>query len=389
MKSSPSSRRGRASRETDLIVELAEGLAQSGSRAEDTFWTKKLDKEIQKNLKLSDEASLNKALDRLSERESRAYEELADAIEGNVEHQILTFNEKEKDLLLFAVPILAWSRLMLPTKTLSKSQLDRIKTALIENIFNENSEVALVDFFYSPDQLPETFGETKELMLKLSECLPNKFLKIDTSSLNQTTKFLADQRYILGVVSVSQGESIFQWQQGPASREEVFAAWKKVGKNLLNDLLPACAYELVLPRAYYVACRDADKSARRFSITASVAYLSTSLTTSANMITVVVGGCYNRQLEEYRISFFADSSVEVIHGVIWPLLGAEDEMSDIVEEIEISLKDSGIERCEVLTQRLPMEYCEECGSPLYPHFDGEMTHTEFPDLEEGSSQNLH
>jgi hypothetical protein len=389
MKSSPSSRRGRASREADLLVELAEGLAQSGSRVEDIFWTKKLDKEIQKSLKESDETSLNTALDRLAERESRAYEELADAIEGNVEHQILIYEDGEKDFLLFAVPILAWSRMLLPTKTLSKPQLDRIKKALIGNIFNEHTEVALSDFFYSPDQLPETFGDTKELMLKISECLPKKSLKIDPNVLNQTAKFLADQRYILGVVSVSKGESIFRWQAGPETKEEVFAAWKKVGKNLLNDLLPACAYELVLPRAYYVACRDADKSARKFSITASVSYLSTLLTTSANMLTVVVGACYNRQLEEYRISFFSDSSVEVIHGVVWPLLGAEDEMSDIVEEIEYSLKYAGIERVEVLSQRLPMEYCEECGSPLYPNFDGEMTHTEFPEAEEGSSQNLH
>jgi hypothetical protein len=278
---------------------------------------------------------------------------------------------------------------LLPTKTLSKPQLERIKKALIGNIFNENSEISLIDFFFSPDQLPETFGETKDWMFKLSECLPNKFLKIDPSTLNQTAKFLADQRYILGVISVPQGESIFRWQSGPESRDEVFAAWKKVGKNLLNDLLPACAYELVLPRAYYVACRDADKSARKFSITASVSYLTTSLSTTSSMLNVVVGACYNRQLEEYRISFFEDTSVEVIHGVIWPLLGAEDEMSDVVDEIEHSLREAGIERVQVLTQRLPMEFCEECGTPLYPNFDGEMTHTEFPDLEEGSSQNLH
>ena len=57
MKSSPSSRRGRASREADLIVELAEGLAQSGSKVEDIFWTKKRNDENQKNLTSSDETS--------------------------------------------------------------------------------------------------------------------------------------------------------------------------------------------------------------------------------------------------------------------------------------------------------------------------------------------
>ena len=167
MKSSPSSRRGRASREADLIVELAEGLAQSGSKVEDIFWTKKLNEEIQKNLKSSDETTLNTALDRLAERESRAYEELADAIEGNVEHQTLSYENEKKDVLLFAIPILAWSRMLLPTKTLTKSQLERIKKSLIGNIFNKNAHISLADFFYSPDQLPESFGETKDLMNKL------------------------------------------------------------------------------------------------------------------------------------------------------------------------------------------------------------------------------
>ena len=219
--------------------------------------------------------------------------------------------------------------------------------------------------------------------------LPNKFLKIDPSSLNQTTRFLADQRYILGVVSVNKGSSIFRWQSGLETRDEVFESWKNVGKNLLNDLLPACAYELVLPRAYYVACRDADKAARKFSITASISYLSTALSTTPNMLSVVIGGCYNRQLEEYRISFFEDTSIDIIHGVIWPLLGSEDDMSDIVEEIEHCLKKSGVERVQILNQRLPMEYCEECGSPLYPNHEGEMTHAEFPISEESSTQNLH
>ena len=121
MKSSPSSRRGRASRQADLLVELSEGLAHSGSRVEDIFWKTKLDDEIQRNLLESDENSLTTALNRLADRESRAYEELADAIEGNVEHQISLVKGKEFDFLLFAIPILAWSRVLLPTKTLSKS----------------------------------------------------------------------------------------------------------------------------------------------------------------------------------------------------------------------------------------------------------------------------
>ena len=57
MKTSPSSRRGRASREADSLIQLSEGLAQSGSRAEDRFWETRLDVEIDALLATGDEGS--------------------------------------------------------------------------------------------------------------------------------------------------------------------------------------------------------------------------------------------------------------------------------------------------------------------------------------------
>ncbi|NBV87993.1 MAG: DUF2863 family protein [Betaproteobacteria bacterium] len=134
MKTSPSSRRGRASREADRLVELAEGLAQSGSRAEDRFWETQLDLEIDGLLSSSDEGSLNAALDRLADRESRAYEELADAIEGRVEHGQVKASDGERDTLLIAAPVLAWSRLPLPTRTLGKDTLETLRKAMSDQV---------------------------------------------------------------------------------------------------------------------------------------------------------------------------------------------------------------------------------------------------------------
>ena len=185
------------------------------------------------------------------------------------------------------------------------------------------------------------------------------------------------------------GEAIFRWQSGDALREQVLKDWLDVSQTVLTPLLPACAFESMLPRAYYVACRDADRSARPFSIRASVAFLATTLSVSPNLLTAVVGGCYNRQLEEYRIGFSVAEEEEIIHGVVWPLLGAEDEMSDVAEDIENTLKESGLQRVTMLRQRLPMEYCEDCGAPLYPNVDGELVHAELPDVVEEQSQHLH
>lgn len=389
MKTSPSSRRGRASREADRLVELAEGLAQSGSRAEDRFWEAQLDLEIDALLSSSDEGSLNAALDRLADRESRAYEELADAIEGRVEHGQVQASDGPRDLLLIAAPVLAWSRMPLPTRTLGRSTLQALRSAMAEQVFAQGTDIVLADYFFSPDQLPETFGETAELRQTLVHHMSEGSMPVDTQSLNETAQFLADQRYVIGAVSAPAGHPIFKWQEGLVTRDEVGAAWRQACQESLSGLLPACGFEPMIPRAYYVACRDADRAARPFSLSASVAFLSTALSIAPNHLVAVIAGCYNRQLEEYRVGFQVAEEDEVIHGVIWPLLGAEDEMSDIVENIEEVLKESGVQRIEVIRARMPMEYCEDCGAPLYPNLDAELVHAELPDSGEPSGQHLH
>ncbi len=389
MKKSPSSRRGRASREADALIEFAEGLAQSGSRAEDHFWESRLEREIESLLKDGDEGSLNAALDRLADRESRAYEELADAIEGRVEHMIAAASDGERDVLLFAAPVLAWSRMPLPTRPIPPAVLKSARQALLETVFTPKADLCLANYLFSPDQLPETFCDTADLRQALTQGLTDGTFKVDPASLKETAQFLADQRYIIGVVFAPRGEAIFRWQSGDANREQVTQRWMETSQSALAPLLPACAFESMLPRAYYVACRDADRSARPFSIRASVAFLATTLGISQNHLVATIGGCYHRQLEEYRIGFTVGEEEETIHGVVWPLLGAEDEMSDVAEEIETTLRESGIQRVVMLRQRLPMEYCDDCGAPLYPNEDGEMVHAELPDVAEQPSQHLH
>ena len=389
MKTSPSSRRGRASREADRLVELAEGLAQSGSRAEDHFWESRLDGEIDALLQNNDEGSLNAALDRLADRESRAYEELADAIEGRVEHVLVQSSDGQRDVLLFAAPVLAWSRMSLPTRVLGEKITEELRQALKSHVFADDTDVVLADYFFSPDQLPESFGETAEFRTSLMSHLSSGRLPVDTGSLNETAQFLADQRYILGVVAGPAGKALFKWQEGMINREEVHAAWNTAVNKNLGELLPACGFEPMLPRAYYVACRDADRAARPFSISASVAFLCTTLSIAPNNLVATIAGCYNRQLEEYRIGFQVADEEEVIHGIVWPLLGAEDEMSDVIDEVESVLKESGLVRIEVLRQRMPMEYCDDCGAPLYPNTEGEMVHAELPETGEPSGAHLH
>ncbi len=144
-------------------------------------------------------------------------------------------------------------------------------------------------------------------------------------------------------------------------------------------LLTGCAFEVVLPNAYFAASREADKASRPYSIQASVAFLSTTLDTPATGLRAVVAPFFERQVEEYRIGFTLRAQSEVVHGVVWPLLGAEDESSETLAEIEATLRACGITDLLVLDNEFPMEYCDDCGAPMYPSPEGEAVHAELPE----------
>src|SRR5574337_907159 len=67
------------------------------------------------------------------------------------------------------------------------------------------------------------------------------------------------------------------------------------------------------------------------------------------------------------------------HGVVWPLLGAEDETTEVRAQIEAVLKECGVHEIQNLEHPFPLEYCEDCGAPLYPSPEGEVVHAEMPE----------
>ena len=65
--------------------------------------------------------------------------------------------------------------------------------------------------------------------------------------------------------------------------------------------------------------------------------------------------------------------------MVWPLLGAEDEEADGTSQIEAVLRESGINDVLHLEHHFPLEYCDDCGAPMYPSPEGELIHAEMPE----------
>ncbi|MBW7861608.1 MAG: DUF2863 family protein [Rhodocyclaceae bacterium] len=371
-------RRGALGQETEQLLRLATGLAESGSRTEDRYWEDRLSTLIDEVLSNHDEESFNVALDHLYGAHIEAYEELADFIESRAENAPAVSAGHE--ILLVAAPILAWSRYNIPAGTIPAAVRANLRVHLQAHVFAENTRIALADFLFSPDQLPQGYCATSAFTAVLGRAaMDGKDLHIETKGLPETAHFLSDTRYLLAAVAVTRGQPIFAWQEADGTRERALHQWRNQGGACLAPLLPGCATEVVLPEAYFAANRQADRASRPYAVRASVAFLGAELEVPASRLRAVVAPFHDRQLEEFRIGFGMLDRDDIAHGVVWPLLGAEDENTETLAEIEAVLRDSGVTEIVALDHAFPLEYCDDCGAPLYPSADGEIVHAEMPE----------
>jgi hypothetical protein len=382
--------RDRLSRDAAELQRLAAGLSESGGKLEDAYWETQLAEAVDSLLKNGAEDDINTALDRLFEANPRAHDELADMVESRAETNRLEVQGQLFDIQLFAAPVLAWSRFSIPASPLPKSTLQALAVQLGAHVFGGDARLALADFLFSPDQLPRSFCDTWQLTRELGEAaLAGGNLAIDTKGMPETNRFLSDVRYLVGAIAVPRGKPLFRWNEADGSKEGALKEWLKQGSPNLEPLLTGCAWQPLLADAYHAACRNADRLSRPYSLKASVAFLQTTLGLMPADIRAVVGPCYDRRMEEYRVGLGPTTGDEIYHGIVWPLLGAEDEATDAAGEIEAVLREAGVKDVLFLDHHFPMEFCDDCGAPLFPNREAELVHAEMPEQPATNSQVLH
>lgn len=384
MKRSRFSRRTKQTPDTEELIRLASQLSLSGTRLEDVFWERRLAVTVNRLLDNGDEPTLNAALDHLYGAGGRAYDELADVVEfcAETRHHPLT-QGGGMDVLLVAAPVLAWSRYAIPSGAITPDVLATLRVHLQAHVFAADVRLGLADYLFSPDQLPQSYSETASLAERLSKsALHGRDLKLDPAQMPETMNFLSDTRYLIGVVCAPEGMPLFRWQEEDGSRTEAHKQWRAQGGEALRALLPACAIEPLLPQSFHSAVREADRASRPYSLRSAVAFLQTTLNVPASNLRAVVAPYYDRQLEEFRIGFTLGDAAEVVHGVVWPLLENEDEAAELPGQIEAVLHEAGLREVLVLDHRFPLEYCDDCGAPLYPNPEGEPMHAELPEQDE-------
>lgn len=403
MPRSDSATTSRLSRDSSRLVALSVSLYGSGSKVEDVFWESELESLLTKLLRQGNDSAIDAALEHLSQNNLDAYEVLIEQAETRSESCTMIKDGQQHDVLLLVAPVVAWTRYSIPAPALSDTNVSLLKERLQTSILAKNTQISIMPHLASLDQMPRTFCETWDWMHKLGA------LALGTSSalptLNQESdavNMLADTRYLVAAIAVPKGKAIFRWQENPSEqgegRNQALSDWTLQAQPIFSKLLTGCGFEIILPDAFYVSNREADRQVRPLSVKATVSWLTGVLNTEATQLRAIIAGCGEDRIDEYRIGFTQKNKSEVIYGCLWPMYDDEDGKDsshqdstfvDTPDQIAALIRECGMTDIRRLPGILPPEFCEDCGAPYFPNPSGEMVHAELPEGAQTAPTHFH
>lgn len=404
------------STESQRLASISQAIVQAASRVEERAWEHLLDAQLQKLLKTNHQDSIDTALNGLFKDDLASYDVLMDCVEAVSESSLMVEQQADGSevtwqALLVAAPILAWTRFSIGSGNIPGELLTTLSAHFSAHLLAEGARMAMAPTLYAIDQLPRTHAETYAMTHKLAGAAHKGSSVKPAVRTPETAPFLADTRYLLVAVVAPQGAPMFRWQEPQhhinfqAERANALEQWRAQATPNVARLLPGCGIELLLPEAYYVACREADKLIRPVSIRAAVHYLTNTLEVEPTDLRAVIAGFGEEstegQIDEYRIGFTLRQSSEVVYGIVWPLYGQEDEAGTPMEggvaavpitpinEIMAHLNEAGVAHIKRISEQYITEYCDDCGAPLFADPTGELVHAEMPEDTPAGTEHFH
>jgi hypothetical protein len=396
MRRNRASTRARQSVDAETLVKMARRLSESGSRLEDQLWQRRLIETINDRLARRNDDAIESALDDLARTSQRAYDDLADLAESCAESTQVQIDGRPYDVLLLALPLLAWSRYKLPATTLAATVLENLRTQLSGHLVARGARVALADYLFAIDQLPEAFSDVRRLTEQLGDAAAESIaLHIDPRKLREPVAMLADTRYLVAAIATPAGGPLFHWQElgvDPDAKITALSTFREQAASVLQPVLTGCRFRVLSPTAFHSSLRFADRELRQFSLEAAVAFLKLSYDFAPQSLSAAAGLFEDPQGNsgaEVRIGLAKTSDDEaVVEGVVWPLLGDDEEQT--LEEVEKALQALSVHRVAMHAHRFPLEFCDDCGAPLFPNAAGHVVHAEPPeDAEDRPATPLH
>ena len=397
----------RLSADSQRLVSLAMEMFYASSSLESEFCRKKLEGLVSKLLHARKQSVLNDAIEYLFGTDMEAYNCLLEVAEALSESGTVELDGRQYQVLLVAIPVLAWTRFSIASGPLPQDVIATVSDRFSRLILADGVRFAMAPGLYAVDQLPYSHIDVMAVTQGLVKAIVQG-AHFELSSRQETVPFLADGRYLLAGVMTEAGKPLFRWQACPdpagfeTVKDECLKLWQQEVTPVMADVLPGCNLELLLPGGFFNTCRKADQGIRPATIKAAVHYLVHALDIQPENLCAVIGGFGKDldgvQVEEYRISFYRKDDPRIIYGIVWPVYGTEDvEGVNFPAQLEGHasgaspkggkqllqifrlLREMGISFEKTAVERFAMEFCEDCGAPLFADTNGGLVHAEMPE----------
>lgn len=371
------------------MLKLAAAAAASGSRLEDAWWDERLREAVLPLLTAAGQTAIESALDRLWSTDPRGYDALADALESSVECAEIEYEGRAHDALMFVAPLLAWSRGGVASGPLRAADVEALRVQLGAHVFAADARVSLVNRLFTPEQLPAAYHDEHDLAKALFKAAAGSGVHtVRPDRVPEPLDFVSDSRYLLGAVLVPKGAPLFAWQEDQARLDSARDAWDAQAREVLASFLTGARFELLTPGAFYSTLRRVDQVSREYHLTAGVEYLVAALGVPASELSASIAPFHEDDLVEYRIGLTQGRNDAIFHGVTWPVL-ADSDVEAAPARIRELLVKAGVAQIHEHEHRFPVEFCDDCGAPLFPNRQGETVHAELPEDRTVGTVSLH
>ena len=368
--------------DAEEFMRLAQLAVNSSCRFEDKRIDNGLEALCRKHLDRGNDCDIEAALARLKDAESPAYDELLAMAEDCAQTRI----DASGAHILVLIPILGWSRYLIASGPTDTTSLKEIATLYQKLWTTEEATVSIGNCLLSADNLPEGLTEIRHFLNLLIDGGKNgSVVNISKILTQDPPPDFADVRYLALAVSAKTPEKLFP------SLDLDFRVYAKrlmdfclEARNILMTPMAGTMIDVQPPSAFFTGWRQADAAMRVFSLRALVSYVCAmgyepeDLSATAAIFTRMGEMEQTMETDEVRVGISINTQPSsIVAGVVVPTMPEEYEQTQaFVYEV---LSDAGVTAVATLPQTFPMEWCEDCGAPLYANAEGYVRHIETPE----------
>ena len=192
------------------LIRYARLATEATSRFEDGVVDTGFESAVRAPLDKGEDAVIETALNRLKEEESPAYEELLSMAEDCAQTRV----DAKGVHLLVLIPIMCWSRYLIPHGKISNEALKATAELFQKGWATEKATVQIGDCLLSADHLPEGLADVRHLLDRLTKKTKTGIVDIAKVVTTTPPPDFADVRYLALGVSAPDTASIDQRPYG-------------------------------------------------------------------------------------------------------------------------------------------------------------------------------